>query len=198
MNAPLIARRRLFTLLAAAPLAVGVSPAAADDGYRLAEIPASTPMPTYGRAPLVKGWVRFAVGWPDQVAAAPAVLEATQGAWHTIHRCLADMPIRRWAADPANRWELKRPGGAGNCADIALTMRNSIVRAGIPIGAVRPTICATPAGQHMVLCVVTDRGDFILDMFDTAIVPWPLVPYLGIVRYWSALTWDRLQPRSAS
>ncbi|MFC0013279.1 transglutaminase-like cysteine peptidase [Devosia nitrariae] len=65
-------------------------------------------------------------------------------------------------ADRFETWS--ETGSSGDCEDYVLAKRATLVRAGIPAGALRIAYTTTRAGEaHAILVVVTDRGDFVLD-----------------------------------
>jgi predicted transglutaminase-like cysteine proteinase len=77
-----------------------------------------------------------------------------------------------WTSDEENwgvneRWELpKEVGGRKleDCDGITLWKMHELMKLGVPASPLLFTICMTEANEgHAVLCVVTDRGDFILD-----------------------------------
>ncbi len=53
---------------------------------------------------------------------------------------------------------------AGDCDDFAVTKRTELIRAGLPVGALRLMVGRTPQGEgHAVLAVRTTGGDLVLD-----------------------------------
>lgn len=54
--------------------------------------------------------------------------------------------------------------GRGDCEDYALLKRKQLIRAGFPARALLLTIVQWRGEGHALLTVVTDRGDFLLDM----------------------------------
>ena len=66
----------------------------------------------------------------------------------------------------------------GDCEDFALTKQRELIRAGWPSDALLITTAFLPDGvYHAVLVVRTDRGEFILDNLNKAVLPWQQVPY---------------------
>lgn len=60
----------------------------------------------------------------------------------------------------------------GDCDDYAMTKRSELIKAGLPIGALRLAVCKTEKGEyHAVLIVVTDRAEYVLDNRRAAILP---------------------------
>jgi predicted transglutaminase-like cysteine proteinase len=78
----------------------------------------------------------------------------------------------------ANIWRLDAVGGSGDCKDYALAKQQALIAAGLPKEALRLAIVKTPRDElHAVLTVDTDRGDFVLDSIDPAILPWSETSY---------------------
>ena len=81
-----------------------------------------------------------------------------------------------YVADPARNdtWRLLNDGEAGDCEDLALTLRARLAA----LGCLAPAICKTEAGQrHMVLLVVTAAGVYVADNRFAHIAPWAGLPY---------------------
>ena len=79
-------------------------------------------------------------------------------------------------------WTIPKDG-YGDCEDYALGKRKSLVDLGIPVQALRLTIARTGDGTaHTVLVAATDRGDYVLDNLNSAILPWTAVNYTWIAR----------------
>lgn len=61
----------------------------------------------------------------------------------------------------------------GDCNDYAVTKRHELIQSGLSSRALRLSVVKTPAGVgHLVLVVVTTRGDMVLDNLTDTIRPW--------------------------
>lgn len=75
----------------------------------------------------------------------------------------------------------------GDCEDLALLKRKLLIARGWPVDALLLATAQEWNGEgHALLVVVTDKGDFVLDNKNAAIVPWRDAPY----------TWKERQSRA--
>jgi predicted transglutaminase-like cysteine proteinase len=66
----------------------------------------------------------------------------------------------------------------GDCNDYAVTKRHELLRLGFPSSALRLSVTKTAAGiGHLVLVVVTTKGDLVMDSLADAIQPWQTTDY---------------------
>jgi predicted transglutaminase-like cysteine proteinase len=66
----------------------------------------------------------------------------------------------------------------GDCNDYAVTKRHELLKLGLPSSALRLSVTKTAAGiGHLVLVVVTTKGDFVMDSLADAIQPWQTTDY---------------------
>jgi len=66
----------------------------------------------------------------------------------------------------------------GDCNDYAVTKRHELLRHGFPSSALRLSVTKTAAGiGHLVLVVVTTKGDLVMDSLADAIQPWQTTNY---------------------
>jgi Predicted periplasmic protein len=66
----------------------------------------------------------------------------------------------------------------GDCNDYAVTKRHELLGSGFPSSALRLSVTKTAAGiGHLVLVVVTTKGDFVMDSLADAIQPWQSTDY---------------------
>jgi predicted transglutaminase-like cysteine proteinase len=66
----------------------------------------------------------------------------------------------------------------GDCNDYAVTRRHELLQSGLPAKALRLSVVKTAAGiGHLVLVVVTTKGDLVLDNLTEAIRPWHSTDY---------------------
>ena len=68
--------------------------------------------------------------------------------------------------------------GAGDCNDYAVTKRHEFLESGLPSKALRLSVVKTASGiGHLVLVVVTTKGDIVMDNLTEAIRPWQNTGY---------------------
>ncbi len=66
----------------------------------------------------------------------------------------------------------------GDCNDYAVTKRHELLKSGLPSSALRLSVTKTAAGiGHLVLVVVTTKGDLVLDSLTDEIQPWQTTGY---------------------
>jgi predicted transglutaminase-like cysteine proteinase len=141
------------------------------------------------RSPI--GWVQFCGDHPQECDVAPSaprdvVLSAR--AWKDLVRInsrvnetikpMTDLDhygvVEKWAYPD---------DGYGDCEDYVLLKRRILMDAGWPREALLITVVRDEKGDgHAVLTVKTDRGEFILDNQNPAIVPWYETGYRFVKR----------------
>jgi predicted transglutaminase-like cysteine proteinase len=80
----------------------------------------------------------------------------------------------------------------GDCNDYAVTKRHDLLQSGLPSKALRLSVVTTVSGiGHLVLVVVTTKGDIVMDNLTEAIRPWLSTDYHWVKiqsatdsRYW--------------
>jgi predicted transglutaminase-like cysteine proteinase len=66
----------------------------------------------------------------------------------------------------------------GDCNDYAVTKRHELLESGLPSKALRLSVVKTASGSgHLVLVVVTTKGDIVLDNLTEVIRPWQNTDY---------------------
>jgi predicted transglutaminase-like cysteine proteinase len=61
----------------------------------------------------------------------------------------------------------------GDCNDYAVTKRHELLKSGLPSSALRLSVTKTATGiGHLVLVVVTTKGDLVMDSLADAIQSW--------------------------
>ncbi len=66
----------------------------------------------------------------------------------------------------------------GDCNDYAVTKRHELLQSGLPAKALRLSVVKTASGiGHLILVVVTTKGELILDNLTEAIRPWQSTDY---------------------
>lgn len=80
---------------------------------------------------------------------------------------------KRWTDDAA----------VAGCTGYALLKRSLLLDRGFPSSALLLAVAIVPGGEHhLVLVVVTDRGDFVLDNLRGAMIRWDKLPYRWVKR----------------
>ena len=68
--------------------------------------------------------------------------------------------------------------GMGDCNDYAVTKRHELLESGLPSKALRLSVVRTESGiGHLVLVVVTTKGEIVLDNLTETIRPWQSTNY---------------------
>jgi predicted transglutaminase-like cysteine proteinase len=86
---------------------------------------------------------------------------------------------------------------SGNCNDYAVTKRHQLLQSGLPAKALRLSVVKTPSGiGHLVLIVVTTKGEFVLDNLTETIRTWNSTDYhwLKIQSAIDARFWYEVKP----
>jgi predicted transglutaminase-like cysteine proteinase len=66
----------------------------------------------------------------------------------------------------------------GDCNDYAVTKRHELLQSGLPAKALRLSVVKSASGiGHLVLVVVTTKGDIVMDNLTEAIRPWQNTDY---------------------
>jgi predicted transglutaminase-like cysteine proteinase len=66
----------------------------------------------------------------------------------------------------------------GDCNDYAVTKRHELLQSGLPSKALRLSVVKTASGiGHLVLVVVTTKGDMVMDNLTEVIRPWQSTDY---------------------
>ena len=66
----------------------------------------------------------------------------------------------------------------GDCNDYAVTKRHELIESGLPSKALRLSVVKTASGiGHLVLVVVTNKGDIVMDNLTEALRPWQSTDY---------------------
>jgi predicted transglutaminase-like cysteine proteinase len=90
---------------------------------------------------------------------------------------------------------------AGHCDDYALAKRSRLLDRGYPSSALLLAVAIVRDGSHhLVLVVVTDRGDYVLDNLQSRIVRWDELPYRWVMRSMprNPQHWQAILPPPAS
>jgi predicted transglutaminase-like cysteine proteinase len=172
--------------LAAAALAAAVTVATANAA---GERPLFISIGSSARAPI--GWIEFCSEYAPEcetnILEARDVVLSTK-AWKDLLR------INKWVNDSikpvtdlehwgvVERWNYP-DDGQGDCEDYVLLKRRMLMQAGWPRQALLVTVVRDKRGDgHAVLTVKTDRGEFILDNQNEAVLLWSDTGYRFVKR----------------
>jgi predicted transglutaminase-like cysteine proteinase len=141
------------------------------------------------RAPI--GWTEFCIEYKpecDTKPSQPRDIVLTERAWADlvkvndwVNRTIKPMTdLEHWGV--VERWNYP-DDGYGDCEDYVLLKRRMLIQAGWPREALLITVVRDKKGDgHAVLTVKTDRGEYILDNQEDAIVPWYRTGYRFVKR----------------
>jgi predicted transglutaminase-like cysteine proteinase len=94
---------------------------------------------------------------------------------HSINMSIVPT-LKSYGSNLGDGWTIAP--GAGDCNDYAVTKRHELLESGLPSKGLRLSVATTPSGiGHLVLVVVTTKGDFVLDNLTEAIRPWRNTDY---------------------
>src|SRR6266850_3419901 len=94
---------------------------------------------------------------------------------HDVNLSIAPM-LKSYGSNLEDGWTIAPD--AGDCNDYAVTKRHELLESGLPTKALRLSVVKTASGiGHLVLVVVTTKGDLVLDNLTEAIRPWQSTDY---------------------
>ncbi len=171
-------------LAAAIMLAVLAGPAVA-----ASERPMFISLGTASRAPI--GWIEFCAENKRECATRPTEARdvvLSPAAWADMTRInnwvntkikpMTDM--EHWGV--VERWSYP-DDGYGDCEDYVLLKRRMLIQAGWPRSALLITVVRDQRGDgHAVLTVKTDKGEFVLDNQNEAVLLWSETSYRFVKR----------------
>ncbi len=92
-----------------------------------------------------------------------------------VNMTIAPM-LKSYGSNLADGWTIAP--GSGDCNDYAVTKRHQLLENGLPSKALRLSVVKTTSGiGHLVLVVVTTKGDLVLDNLTEVIRPWQSTDY---------------------
>jgi predicted transglutaminase-like cysteine proteinase len=164
------------------------------------------------RAPI--GWTEFCIRYNPECNTKPSAARdvvLTSKAWSDM------VKVNAWANDNiipitdlehwgvVEQWDYP-DDGKGDCEDYVLLKRRMLMQAGWPREALLITVVRDKKGDgHAVLTVKTNRGEFILDNQESAILPWNQTGYRFVKRQsqsdpnvWVALSEPHSAPATVS
>jgi predicted transglutaminase-like cysteine proteinase len=152
--------------------------------------------------------VRFCLRYPSDCRSDPAenerinLNEETAKLLDLINREVngAISPtVKGYGSDLQEGWTISP--GVGDCNDYAVTKRHKLLQNGLPAKALRLSVVKTATGiGHLVLVVVTTKGDLVLDNLTETIRPWQNTDYhwLKIQSAADARLWYEVKAASPS
>jgi predicted transglutaminase-like cysteine proteinase len=180
-----MARRASATLLFSI-LASGLFPGNADARSRL-PADSNPPAPIAEASPTLAPFqhVRFCLRYPAECKSDPtendridlttensALLERVN---RSVNAAIIPM-LKSYGTDIQDGWTIAPV--LGDCNDYAVTKRHELLQSGLPAKALRLSVVKTASGiGHLVLVVVTTKGDLLLDNLTEAIRPWQSTDY---------------------
>ncbi len=129
--------------------------------------------------------VRFCLRYPSDCKSNPAendridlsaeTSELLNRVNHSVNLSIAPM-LKSYGSNLDDGWTIAP--GAGDCNDYAVTKRHELLESGLPSKALRLSVVKTASGiGHLVLVVVTTKGDLVLDNLTEVIRPWQNTDY---------------------
>ena len=166
-------------------LATNISDASASVSERLTSIQ----MSGVSRAPI--GWVEFCADNPEECEGqvrAPRDIALTARSWRELTRINSQVNASVKPLTDAEhfgvleRWSYP-DDGYGDCEDYVLLKKRLLVEAGFPREALLITVVRDEKGDgHAVLTAKTDKGEFILDNQNPAVLVWSETKYRFVKR----------------
>jgi predicted transglutaminase-like cysteine proteinase len=129
--------------------------------------------------------VRFCLRYPSDCKSNPAEIdhidldaetsELLERVNHSVN--LSIIPtIKDYGTNLGDGWTIAPD--TGDCNDYAVTKRHELLESGLPSKALRLSVVKTASGiGHLVLVVVTSKGNIVLDNLTEMIRPWQSTDY---------------------
>ena len=129
--------------------------------------------------------VRFCLRYPSDCKSHPAeneridvdteTSELLKRVNHNVNMSIAPM-VKSYGSNLGEGWTIAPD--TGDCNDYAVTKRHELLESGLPAKALRLSVVKTASGiGHLVLVVVTTKGDVVLDNLTEVIRPWQSTDY---------------------
>jgi predicted transglutaminase-like cysteine proteinase len=129
--------------------------------------------------------VRFCLRYPSDCKSDPTEnkridlneqnLELLKRVNHSVNRYINPRP-KSYGPYLGEGWTIAPE--MGDCNDYAVTKRHQLLESGLPSKALRLSVVKTASGVgHLVLVVVTTKGDIVLDDLTEVIRPWQSTDY---------------------
>src|ERR1700731_2210768 len=129
--------------------------------------------------------VRFCLRYPSDCKSNPAendhidldaeTSELLKRVNHSVN--LSIIPtVKNYGPNLGDGWTIAPD--TGDCNDYAVTKRHQLLESGLPSKALRLSVVKTASGiGHLVLVIVTTKGDIVMDNLTEAISPWQSTDY---------------------
>jgi predicted transglutaminase-like cysteine proteinase len=146
-----------------------------------------SPVPIVEASPVLAPFqhVRFCLRYPADCKSDPAEngrIELNEEKSKLLERVNQDVNaainpmVKGHGSDLQEGWTISP--AMGDCNDYAVTKRHELLQSGMPAKALRLSVVKTDSGiGHLVLVVVTTKGDLVLDNLTEAIRPWQNTSY---------------------
>jgi predicted transglutaminase-like cysteine proteinase len=129
--------------------------------------------------------VRFCLRYPSDCKSEPTenkridlneeTLELLKRVNHSVNMSIIPMP-KSYGQNLGDGWTIAP--NMGDCNDYAVTKRHQLLERGLPSKALRLSVVKTASGVgHLVLVVVTTKGDIVMDDLTEVIRPWQSTGY---------------------
>jgi predicted transglutaminase-like cysteine proteinase len=143
--------------------------------------------------------VRFCLRYPADCKSSPTehehidlnaeTIELLKRVNHDVNASITPV-LKSYGSDLKDGWTIAPV--TGDCNDYAVTKRHELLESGMPAKALRLSVVKTSSGiGHLVLVVVTTKGDIVMDNLTEAIRPWQNTDYHWLkiqsandARYW--------------
>ena len=175
------------SLILLAALAIVLPHGGAGARTRMIPFKASMRTPVVESGPTLAPFqhVRFCLRYPDDCRSNSAEservdltaerLELLKRINHRVNSSIVAKP-KAYGSNLENTWTIAPD--QGDCNDYAVTKRHELLKRGLPSSALRLSVTKTAAGVgHLVLVVVTTKGDFVMDSLADTILPWQTTDY---------------------
>jgi predicted transglutaminase-like cysteine proteinase len=129
--------------------------------------------------------VRFCLRYPSDCKSNPAendhidldaeTSELLKRVNHSVNQSIIPT-VKNYGPNLGDGWTIAPD--TGDCNDYAVTKRHQLLESGLPSKALRLSVVKTASGiGHLVLVVVTTKGDVVMDNLTEVIRPWQSTDY---------------------
>jgi predicted transglutaminase-like cysteine proteinase len=129
--------------------------------------------------------VRFCLRYPADCKSDPTEInriELTTETSELLKRVNSDVNaairpiVKDYGPELQDGWTIAP--SSGDCNDYAVTKRHELLQSGLPAKALRLSVVKTSSGiGHLVLVVMTTKGDLVLDNLTETVRPWQTTDY---------------------
>ena len=129
--------------------------------------------------------VRFCLRYPSECKTNPTenaridldaqISELLKRVNHSVNMSIIPTP-KTYGSNLGDGWTIAPD--MGDCNDYAVTKRHELLESGLPSKALRLSVVETASGiGHLVLVVVTTKGDIVMDNLTEVLRPWQSTDY---------------------